>query len=77
LPSGLDGVTARRKVVSAAWTVLALGVGAMLAFDTGRRTLGGAMLAVAVLSKLFPGVLLVVLAAGRQEAFSSSYSTSD
>ncbi len=38
----------------------------MIALDGRRRLLGGALLAVAVLSKLFPGVLLVVLAAQRR-----------
>jgi hypothetical protein len=45
---------------------IVLSVAAMLAFDTERNRLGGAMLSVAVLSKIFPGILLVVLLARRQ-----------
>jgi hypothetical protein len=43
-----------------------LGVAAMLAFDSQRRALGGGLLALATLSKIFPGLLLVVLAAQRR-----------
>ncbi len=45
---------------------VALGVGALLAFASRRRALGGAMLAVATLSKIFPGLLFVVLAVQRR-----------
>ncbi|KPK17709.1 MAG: hypothetical protein AMJ62_01070 [Myxococcales bacterium SG8_38] len=45
---------------------IALSVAAMLAFETGRNRVGGAMLSIATLSKLFPGILLVVLLAQRQ-----------
>lgn len=45
---------------------VALGVGALLAFSTRRRALGGAMLALATLSKIFPGLLFVVLAVQRR-----------
>ncbi len=41
-------------------------VAAMMAFDAGKHRIGGSLLAVAVLSKLFPGVLLFVLAAQRR-----------
>lgn len=45
---------------------IALSVAAMLAFETGRDRVGGAMLSIATLSKLFPGILVVVLLARRQ-----------
>ncbi len=45
---------------------VALGIGALLAFESRRRALGGAMLAVATLSKIFPGLLLVVLVVRRR-----------
>ncbi|MEM7436174.1 MAG: glycosyltransferase family 87 protein [Myxococcota bacterium] len=45
---------------------IALSVAAMLAFDRGCDRAGGALLAVATLSKIFPGVLLVVLLAHRK-----------
>ena len=45
---------------------VALAVLGMLAFARGRRMAGGLALAVAVLAKLFPAVLLVVLAAQRR-----------
>jgi hypothetical protein len=45
---------------------VALGVAAMLAFAAHRRALGGALLATATLSKLFPGLLLIVLVAQRR-----------
>ncbi len=44
----------------------ALAVLAMIAFDRGRHALGGLLLAVVTLSKLFPGLLLVYLAARRK-----------
>jgi len=47
-------------------TAIALGVAAMLAFETRRPALGGAFLAAATLSKIFPGALLVVLAFQRR-----------
>lgn len=46
--------------------VIASSIAAMLAFESGRDRIGGALLSVAVLSKLFPGVLLIVVAARRQ-----------
>lgn len=45
---------------------VALGVGAMIAISTKRTAVGGALLAVATLSKLFPGVLLLVLVGQRR-----------
>ncbi len=45
---------------------VALGAGALVAFATRRRALGGAMLAVATLAKIFPGLLFVVLAVQRR-----------
>ncbi|MEM7137732.1 MAG: glycosyltransferase family 87 protein [Myxococcota bacterium] len=45
---------------------IALSVASMLAIDRGRNRAGGALLAVATLSKIFPGVLLVVLFASRR-----------
>ena len=47
-------------------TAIALGVAAMLAFETRRTALGGAFLAAATLSKIFPGALLVVLVLRRR-----------
>lgn len=43
-----------------------LAVGGMVAFDTQRRAWGGALLSFAVLSKIFPGLLLITLAAQRR-----------
>jgi alpha-1,2-mannosyltransferase len=43
-----------------------LAVGAFLAFERQRDALGGGLLAAAILSKLFPGVLLVMLVARRR-----------
>jgi alpha-1,2-mannosyltransferase len=43
-----------------------LALAGMVAFDRERRALGGALLSFAVLSKIFPGVLLVWLAAQRR-----------
>lgn len=43
-----------------------LAVAAMLAFAGGRRRVGGLLLAVAILAKLFPAVLLVALAGQRR-----------
>jgi hypothetical protein len=40
---------------------LLLAVGGMLAFERQRHALGGALLAAAVLSKIFPGILLLLL----------------
>jgi hypothetical protein len=45
---------------------VSLSMGAMLAIETGRERLGGALLATAVLSKMFPGVLLLLLLAQRR-----------
>lgn len=45
---------------------VALSVGAMLAFERGRRVLGGSLLALAIVSKIFPGLLLVALASRRR-----------
>jgi hypothetical protein len=45
---------------------VALAVFGMMALAAGRRAVGGTVLAVSVLSKLFPAVLLVVLAAQRR-----------
>ena len=47
-------------------SVIALGVAGMLAFEGRKPALGGLLLGAATLSKLFPGVLLVVLAAQRR-----------
>ena len=44
------------------FAAIALAVLAMLAFHRGRTALGGGLLAVSILSKLFPAVLLIVLA---------------
>lgn len=46
--------------------VITLCVLAMLAFERGRNVLGGALLGYAVVSKIFPGVLLVHLLARRR-----------
>jgi hypothetical protein len=43
-----------------------LALGGMLAFERGRERTGGALLAAAVVTKLFPGLLLVYLAARRR-----------
>src|SRR5262249_32588632 len=43
-----------------------LGIAAMVAFERQRDPAGGALLAAAVLSKIFPGLLLLVLAAQRR-----------
>jgi len=48
------------------FAAVALGVLGLLAFERGRSPLGGALLAVSILSKLFPAVLLVLLAAQRR-----------
>jgi hypothetical protein len=45
---------------------IALAVGAMIAFEERRHAVGGALLAFAILSKVFPGVLLVALLALRR-----------
>lgn len=45
---------------------VALGVAAMIAFRSERKAVGGALLAVATLSKLFPGVLVFVLLGQRK-----------
>ena len=45
---------------------IALSVAGMLAFARGRAPVGGALLAAAIVSKLFPGLLLVYLAAARR-----------
>jgi alpha-1,2-mannosyltransferase len=45
---------------------VALAVAAMLAFSGGRRRLGGLLLAVAILAKLFPAVLLAALLGQRR-----------
>lgn len=45
---------------------VAVAIAAMLAFESGRARTGGVLLSVATLSKLFPGVLLLVLAAQRR-----------
>jgi hypothetical protein len=57
-----------------------LAVGGMLAFQMGRNRLGGALLAGAMVTKLFPGVLLVYLALRRRSrpilwtlAFAAAY----
>ncbi|MEJ2086159.1 MAG: glycosyltransferase family 87 protein [Acidobacteriota bacterium] len=47
-------------------TAIALAVAGMLAFETRRQALGGALVAAAALSKIFPGILLVVLASQRR-----------
>jgi hypothetical protein len=47
------------------FAAVALGVLGLLAFERGRSPLGGALLAVSILSKLFPAVLLVPLVAQR------------
>jgi hypothetical protein len=44
----------------------ALAVGAMTAFEKRRDSAGGALLAAAILSKIFPAILLLVLAAQRR-----------
>jgi alpha-1,2-mannosyltransferase len=43
-----------------------LALAGMVAFDRERRAVGGALLSFAVLSKIFPGVLLVLMAAQRR-----------
>ena len=45
---------------------LALSVAALLCFDRSRHTLGGALLGIAIMAKVFPGVLAVMLAAQRR-----------
>jgi alpha-1,2-mannosyltransferase len=45
---------------------VALAVAAMLAFEARRRALGGGLLAVAILAKMFPAVLLLPLLARRR-----------
>ncbi len=45
---------------------VALAMGAALAFQRERHGLGGALLGAAIVSKLFPGLLLVVLVVGRR-----------
>lgn len=45
---------------------IALAIAAMLAFERERQALGGLLLAVAILGKIFPGVLLLFLALRRQ-----------
>lgn len=45
---------------------IALAIAAMLAFEMGRPALGGGMLAVAILGKIFPGVLLLPLFARKR-----------
>lgn len=45
---------------------IALAVAAMLAFEIGRPALGGGMLALAILGKIFPGILLLPLLARRR-----------
>jgi alpha-1,2-mannosyltransferase len=45
---------------------ITLAVGGMLAFSRDRAPLGGALLGAAIVSKIFPGLLLVYLAAGRR-----------
>jgi hypothetical protein len=47
-------------------SAIALSIAALLAFDRHRSALGGALLAVAVLAKLFPALLVVALAARRR-----------
>src|SRR5262249_31561761 len=42
------------------------GLGGMIAFESRRTALGGALLAAAILAKVFPSLLLVVLVARRQ-----------
>jgi hypothetical protein len=46
--------------------VYALVILALVAFDRGRDALGGALLAIAILSKLFPGLFVIVMIARRQ-----------
>ncbi len=48
------------------FAAIALAVLAMIAFDRGRRPLGGALLAVSILSKLFPGILLIPMIVQRR-----------
>lgn len=43
-----------------------LAVAAMVAFDSRRRPLGGTLLSFAILSKIFPGLLLITLAGQRR-----------
>jgi alpha-1,2-mannosyltransferase len=45
---------------------IALALGAMIAFESRRAPLGGALLAAAILAKVFPALLLVVLLARRR-----------
>jgi hypothetical protein len=47
-------------------TAIALAVAAMVAFDARRDALGGGLLAAALVAKIFPGLLLVHLAARRR-----------
>lgn len=47
-------------------TTVLLSVGAMVAFEGRRPALGGALLAFAIVSKIFPGLLLVILLARRR-----------
>jgi uncharacterized membrane protein len=47
-------------------SAFALAVAGMLAFETRRIGLGGALLGVAVVTKLYPGVLLLLLASQRR-----------
>ncbi|MDI6767900.1 MAG: glycosyltransferase family 87 protein [Bacteroidota bacterium] len=43
-----------------------LAIGGMMAFDAGRNKLGGALLAGAIVTKIFPGIFLIYLAVRRQ-----------
>ncbi|MGE5361856.1 MAG: glycosyltransferase family 87 protein [Bacteroidales bacterium] len=45
---------------------LLLGVSAMIAFERGRPVTGGALLAATILSKIFPGILLILLVAQKR-----------
>ena len=47
-------------------TAFALALGGMIALEQRRRALGGTLLAVAVLAKIFPGVLMLLLAVQRR-----------
>jgi hypothetical protein len=47
-------------------SAIALSIAALLAFDRRRSALGGALLAAAVLAKLFPGLLVVALVGRRR-----------
>ncbi|MEP6862144.1 MAG: glycosyltransferase family 87 protein [Deltaproteobacteria bacterium] len=63
---GAVPVVATLQVGNFQVAVYALAIFALIAFDRGRHALGGVLLAIAILSKLFPGVFVIVLIARRQ-----------